>query len=93
MQIQYQRNVQFTRLLKVDGRLKEFNFRRVGNGILPTYTVDVSDDKGNRIMMKVEKDGEWKISNPETVPNWVLKQESQFHQIIESHIIEPDQDS
>ena len=28
MQIQFTKNIQFTRLVKADGRLREFNFRK-----------------------------------------------------------------
>jgi hypothetical protein len=42
------KNVQFSKLIKAEGRLREFNFRK-SNGIGgPVYHVDVSDDRGNR---------------------------------------------
>ena len=42
------KNVQFSKLIKAEGRLREFNFRK-SNGIAgPVYHVDVSDDRGNR---------------------------------------------
>ena len=62
MHIQFTKNIQFTRLLKADGRLKEFNFRKI-NGIKEgMFTVDVSDDRGNRIIFRMQKeDNGWKI--------------------------------
>ena len=49
------RNIKFKKLIKEDGRLREFNFRKV-NGIREElFTVEVSDDRGNRIMFKMHK--------------------------------------
>lgn len=84
MHIQYKKNVHFTRLLKADGRLREFNFRRL-NGPSGEYifTIDVSDDRGNRILFKMEKNGNsWEIRERQ-LPNWVLENEVKFHEIIE----------
>ncbi|HWC52406.1 MAG TPA: hypothetical protein VG676_02395 [Chitinophagaceae bacterium] len=83
MQIQFIRNVQFTRLLKVNGRLREFNFRKLGGINEGLFTVDVVDDRGNRIMFRMQKeDGNWKILS-QPMPAWVLQSEDQLHEIIE----------
>ncbi|HEU4573709.1 MAG TPA: hypothetical protein VFS36_01800 [Chitinophagaceae bacterium] len=83
MQIQFIRNVQFTRLLKVNGRLREFNFRKLGGINEGLFTVDVVDDRGNRIMFRMQKeDGHWKILS-QPMPAWVLQSEDQLHEIIE----------
>ena len=42
------KNIQFTNLIKVGGRLREFNFRRSHSTDGPVFTVDVADDKGDR---------------------------------------------
>ena len=64
MQIQFIRNIQFTKLVKADGRLREFNFRK-SNGLQEgLFTVDVSDDRGNRIVLRMQReDGVWKIKD------------------------------
>ena len=62
MIIQFNRNIQFTKLIKAEGRLREFNFRKVNGLLEELFTVDVSDDRGNRIMFKMQKQGnEWLI--------------------------------
>ena len=77
------RNIQFTRLLKVDGYLKEFNFRKSNAGAQPKYTVDTIDEKGNRIMIYMEKkDANWKILQTENIPKWILANENSFDEAI-----------
>ncbi|HVZ55975.1 MAG TPA: hypothetical protein VG870_04900 [Chitinophagaceae bacterium] len=83
MQIQFIRNVQFTRLLKVNGRLREFNFRKLGGINEGLFTVDVVDDRGNRIMFRMQKeDGTWRIV-PQPLPAWITQSEVKFHELIE----------
>lgn len=83
MHIQFKKNIQFTKLVKADGRLREFNFRKLGGLNEGVYTIDVSDDKGNRIMFRMQKEeGRWKII-PQSLPGWILRLEENFHEIIE----------
>lgn len=86
MKIEFVRNVQFTRLVKVDGRLREFNFRKLGGPNEGIFTVDVSDDRGNRILFRMKKeDTAWKII-PQQLPGWVMEKETSFHELIEEEI-------
>ena len=86
MRIEFVRNVQFTRLVKVDGRLREFNFRKLGGPNEGQFTVDVSDDRGNRILFRMKKeDTSWKIV-PQQLPGWVMEKEASFHELIEEEI-------
>jgi hypothetical protein len=87
MHIQFTRNIQFTRLLKADGRLKEFNFRKI-NGIKEgMFTVDVSDDRGNRIIFRMQKeDNGWKIIQ-QRLPQWIWENENNFHDLIEQELV------
>jgi hypothetical protein len=78
MELKYVRNIQFTRLIKCDGQLKEFNFRKPNGKPEGPFTVDVIDDKGNRIIFNMEiTDGSWKITTTE-VPAWVMESETAF---------------
>ena len=87
MQIHFVKNIQFTKLLKADGRLKEFNFRKLGGMQEGLFTVDVSDDRGNRIMFRMQKeDNAWKILQ-QPLPDWIWKNESSFHEAIEEEIL------
>jgi hypothetical protein len=87
MIIQFNRNIQFTKLIKADGHLREFNFRKV-NGILEElFTVDVSDDRGNRIMFKMRKEGtEWLIVTDQPVPDWVRNYSVRYNEAIEEEL-------
>ena len=56
MNTSFVKNIQFTKLIKVDGRLREFNFRKMTQSSGIQFSVDVSDDKGNRIMLWLQKE-------------------------------------
>ena len=86
MQIQFIRNIQFTKLVKADGRLREFNFRK-SNGLQEgLFTVDVSDDRGNRIVLRMQReDGVWKIIKQQ-LPAWIWENETVFHTLIEEEL-------
>jgi len=86
MLVQFNKNIQFTKLVKSDGRLREFNFRRVNGLQEGLFTVDVSDDRGNRIMFRMEqKEGKWKIQD-QPLPDWVKNSEAAFHELIEEEL-------
>jgi hypothetical protein len=89
MRIQFVKNIQFTKLLKVEGRLREFNFRKLGGVNEGIFTVDVVDDRGNRILFRMQKeDGAWKII-PQSLPTWIMNTEGQLHDQIEEEIRNP----
>ena len=80
------RNIQFSKLLKTEGRLREFNFRRSNSSGKILFFVDVTDDRSNRIFFQMEKDNEaWKIQ-PQLLPDWILKNEDKFHTVIEEEL-------
>lgn len=86
MLVQFNKNIQFTKLVKADGRLREFNFRRVNGLQEGLFTVDVSDDRGNRIMFRMEqKEGKWRIQD-QPLPDWVTNSEPAFHELIEEEL-------
>jgi hypothetical protein len=81
------KNVQFTRLVKADGSLREFNFRKHTDpqgGIL--FSVDVCDLRNNRIAFKMHhKETTWKIVQT-PLPEWVMKNEHILNQLIEEEL-------
>ena len=87
MRIQFIKNVHFTKLVKINGRsVKEFNFRKMGSGENEMFSVDVSDDRGNRIMFQMQKDGNaWHIINP-SLPSWIIEQEGKLNDLIEEEL-------
>jgi len=87
MQVQFIKNIQFTRLVRADGRLREFNFRKYrGEEGELLFSVDVVDDRGNRIIFKMKKeDTSWKIvASP--LPGWVTNNEKVFNDLIEEEL-------
>jgi len=86
MKFDFVRNIQFTKLLKVNGQLKEFNFRKANPNNDGIFSVDVSDDRGNRVMLQMQKDeGTWKIITP-GLPKWVQEKEAVFNEVIEEEL-------
>lgn len=73
MKLQVTKNMQFTRLIKADGRLREFNFRKPGGLQEGFFSVDVADERGNRLLFKMQKDDSgWIIAEEITeLPDWV----------------------
>lgn len=83
MELDFVKNIQFTKLAKVGGRLKEFNFRKPNSRHDGTFTVDVMDDNGNRIIFRMElHSNEWKIVSQQLLPHWVVESETTFNQMI-----------
>ncbi|MES1222835.1 MAG: hypothetical protein ABUT20_45505 [Bacteroidota bacterium] len=86
MNIQFKKNIQFTKIVKAEGRLREFNFRKLGGMNEGFFTVDVVDDRGNRIMFKMQKeDNHWKIVE-QPLPSWIISSENEFHGLIEESL-------
>lgn len=90
MKITFNRNIQFTKLLKVRGRLKEFNFRKANASAKGLFTLDVLDDEGpmgNRIIFRMDhKENKWHIISQEPLPDWILEKEAAFNDIINEEL-------
>jgi len=82
------KNVQFTKLYKVDGYLKEFNFRKSNATPQGRFSVDTIDARGNRIMFFMEKDEStnWKILEQEELPAWIVEQEANLQEAIATNV-------
>ena len=84
--MQFTRNIQFTKLVKADGRLREFNFRKANGLQEGAFTVDVSDDRGNRILFHMQKEDKiWKIIKQQ-LPAWIFENEGKLHELIEEEM-------
>lgn len=87
MHINFIRNIQFTKLLKAEGRLREFNFRKLTGLNEGLMTVDVSDDRGNRIMFTMQRNGSnWHFHDDPILPDWVRDQEKNLSDLIEEEL-------
>ena len=85
MKITFNKNIQFTKLIKVKGRLKEFNFRKANDtpkGLVTVDVLDHFDTHGNRIIFYMEpKDAKWQIL-PQELPEWILEKENELQDFI-----------
>ena len=86
MQIRFIKNIQFTKLMKAEGRMREFNFRKPNGREEALCTVDVSDDRGQRIIFSMRKeDSGWRIITP-SLPPWVMSQENKLSELIDEEL-------
>ena len=86
MSIHFVKNVHFTKLVRVEGRLREFNFRKMGSPAEEKFSVDTVDLRGNRIMFFMKKEDEnWKI-NSSLVPAWVTQSEANLNEMIKEEL-------
>jgi hypothetical protein len=89
MEIRFIKAVQFTRLLKAGGRLREFNFRKINSPDTNLFTVNVCDDRGERILFHMQKDSnDWRFCTQQ-LPAWVGQLESQLSYSIEDELAHP----
>jgi hypothetical protein len=63
-------NISFSRIIKLGDRLREFNFRKIPG--TNNYTVNVTDDKGQRILFTLRKnpEGSWMMEGV-NLPLWL----------------------
>lgn len=86
MQFKFTKNIQFTKLIKANGRLKEFNFRKLNDHQEGMFTVDVVDERDSRVFFNIQKiDNSWKVIK-QPLPQWVLENEGIFHEVIEEEL-------
>jgi len=82
MNFNFTRNIHFTKLIKATNRLREFNFRMLPGNNNSLLHVDVPDDRGNRIIFKMQReDNHWRILE-EGLPVWVSTNENLLNQAI-----------
>jgi hypothetical protein len=76
----------FSKIIKTGDRQREFNFRKLTRNDAKGFSVDVPDDKGNRIMfqMFLNADGEWR-TDAENLPTWVHHIEGILADAIREH--------
>ena len=80
--LHFTKNVHFTKLVKIADRLREFNFRRVPDATEQLFHVDVSDDRGNRIVFRLRKNqSQWQIVE-QSLPQWVYSTEKIISDVI-----------
>ena len=87
MKLEFFKNIQFTKLIKAEGRLREFNFRNHLSTLQrDVCSVNVTDDRGNRIIFEMQKlETGWKIAETQ-LPVWILENENNFQLLIEEEL-------
>ena len=86
MQLQFIKMIQFSHLLKAGGRLREFNFRKFKGPDEELFSVNVSDERGDRILfMMQKKENGWKLV-PGRFPQWILDNEKSLEGLIEDEL-------
>lgn len=72
MHTSFNKIVHFTRLIKINGRLREFNYRKNNSAGSYVFDVDTADDRGNRLFFRlIKEENEWDLSSKLAVPDWV----------------------
>lgn len=75
----------FSKVIKAGERQREFNFRQTSSTDEGRYSVDVPDEKGNRVMFSMYKDEEgWKAS-AQLLPVWIHDAEPALGEAIEEN--------
>ncbi|MBN8877698.1 MAG: hypothetical protein J0I32_09150 [Sphingobacteriales bacterium] len=78
-------NIQFTLLVKIEGRLREFNFRKRSAQL---YDVDTADEKGARFQFNwKEVDGAWEITSLANLPDWIRRNTSSLREKFHEHLL------
>ncbi|HEX5654424.1 MAG TPA: hypothetical protein VFX58_15180 [Chitinophagaceae bacterium] len=86
MEMRFVKTIQFTRLIKAGGRLREFNFRKINNTESELFTVNVCDDRGERILFYMLKEqNDWRLGSQQ-LPAWIGQQEDQLNIAIEDEL-------
>ena len=78
-------NISFSKVIKLGDRLREFNFRRIPGS--DNYSINVSDDKGQRILFNLLKTSEknWVIEG-QNLPLWLQFSESVLGTAIDENV-------
>lgn len=76
----------FSKIIKTGERQREFNFTKLSRTTDNGFSVDVPDDRGNRIMfrMHLNPEGVWKTDD-ENLPAWVHHVETVLGEAIREH--------
>lgn len=75
-------SIHFSKIIKAGDRNREFNFNRVNRNTVQ-YSVNVPDERGNRIFFTMyQENGVWKIA-PDVLPAWLTSIEEELGKAID----------
>jgi hypothetical protein len=80
-------NIYFSKIIKAGERQREFNFRKLPGEESSGYHVDVTDDRGNRLIFSMYRnvDGHWKTT-AQKLPLWIHNSEEILGSAIEEEL-------
>lgn len=82
MQLEFVKAVQFSLVVKAGGRLREFNFRKLKDSSPEKFSVDVCNERGDRILFDLQKpQNDWEISGS-LLPRWIVENESRIREAV-----------
>jgi hypothetical protein len=81
----FQKQKQFSTTIRANGSQKEFNFLKVNSASIPTYHIDVPDERGNRhYFSMILTEDHWTISSVR-VPDWIRNAEKLLENTVEEY--------
>ena len=79
------RQIQFSKAIKANGVIREFNFLKIKTAAIPTYHVDVSDERGNRHYFSlIYENDEWIIPKT-TIPGWITAARNEIAAVVSEY--------
>lgn len=64
--------IHFTKLVKINGRLREFNYKKNNTAGDYVFDIDSADERGNRVFFRLYKnENEWAITSKHPLPDWI----------------------
>jgi hypothetical protein len=85
--INFIKAITFTRVIKAGGRLREFNFRKFKKEDEELFTVDTVDNRGDRILFRMQRsdNNHWSITQTKP-PTWIEENENLLDEAIEAEL-------
>ncbi len=88
MHIEFVKAVQFSLLVKTGERLREFNFRKLKSPDEEKFSVNVSNDRGDRVFFQMTRpnaNSEWEILAT-SLPEWVISNKNNLRQALDEEV-------
>jgi hypothetical protein len=81
-------NLTFTKIIKAGNRLREFNFTPMFNDSCLKYSVDVTNEKSDRIYFQMNRteNEQWEITYNVLPPDWVMDEKYKLEEAINEEI-------
>lgn len=81
-------NIYFSKVIKAGERQREFNFRQHTHTTSESYSIDVPDERGQRISFQMNKDadGIWKTTE-QNLPTWIQDIATELNEAILENLL------